>query len=113
MVHLTVAGRVEQHPIVRGVTAAMRAPDLVRVVPSRDRGDRVAAVWTAPILALPEVQQGSPSLQRGRHLQTLTVLQVELPLGIVGIDLTVDLGMPYDGEAMGRKQADRLGLSLR
>ena len=113
MVHLTVAGRVEQHPIVRGVTAAMRPPDLVMVVPSRDRGDRFAAVWTAPILALPEVQQGSTSLQRGRHLETLTLLQVGLPLGIVGVDLTVDLGMPYDGEAMGRKQADRLGLSLR
>src|SRR5262249_22705238 len=59
MVHLTGAGRVEQHPIVRGVTAAMRPPDLVMVVPSRDRGDRFTAVWTAPILALPEVQQGS------------------------------------------------------
>ena len=113
MVHLTVAGRVEQHPIVRGITAAMRPPDLMMVVPSRDCGDRLAAVWTAPILALPEVQQGSTSLQRGRHLETLTLLQVGLPLGIVGVDLTVDLGMPDDGEAMGRKQADRLGLFLR
>ena len=94
MVHLTVAGRVEQHPIVRGVTAAMRPPDLVMVVPSRDRGDCFAAVWTAPILTLPEVQQGSTSLQRGRHLEPLTLLQVGLPLGIVGVDLTVDLGMP-------------------
>ena len=53
---LAVAGRVEQHPVVRGVTAAMRPPDLVMVVPSRDHGDRVAAVWTAPLLAFPEIQ---------------------------------------------------------
>ena len=98
--HLTVAGRVEQPPIVRGVTAAMRPPDLVMVVPSRDRGDCFAAVWTAPLLTLPEGQHGSPSLQRGRHLETLPLLQVGLPLGIVGVDLTVALGMPYDGEAM-------------
>ena len=110
---LAVAGRVEQHPIVRGVTAAMRAPDLVMVVPSCDRGDRFAAVWTAPILAFPEVQQGPASFERGRHLQPLTLLQVELPLGIVGVDLTVDLGVPFDGQAMSRKQVDRLGLSLR
>src|SRR2546430_12758508 len=108
-----VAGRVEERPIVRGVTAAMRPPDLVMVVPSCDRGDRFAAVWTAPILAFPEVQQGPASFQRGRHLQTLTLLQVELPLGIVGVDLTVDLGMPFDGQAMSRKQVDCLGLSLR
>src|SRR4029453_15363831 len=85
---LAVAGRVEQHPIVRGVTAAMRPPDLVMVVPSCDRGDRFAAVWTAPILALPEVQQGPASLQRGRHLKPLPLLQEDPPLGIVGVDLT-------------------------
>src|SRR6266849_9453370 len=113
MVNLTVAGWVEQHPIVRGVTAAMRSPDLVMAVPSCNRGDRFAAVWTAPILAFPEVQQGPASFQGGRHLETLTLLQVVLPLGIVGVDLTVDLGMPYDGQAMSCTQMDRLGLSLQ
>src|SRR5919198_118544 len=110
---LAVAGGVGEHPTFRGVTAPLRPPHPAVVVSFRDRGDRFAAVWTAPILAFPEVQQGPASFQRGRHLKTLTLLQIELPLGIVGVDLTVDLSMPFDGYAMSRKQVDRLGLSLR
>src|SRR2546430_5724711 len=99
---LAVAGWVEEHPIVRGVAAAMRAPDLVMVVPSRGRGDRFAAAWTAPMLAFPEIEQGPPSLEGGRHPAAETCLKVQFPLGIVGIDLAVDLGMPGDGQTMSR-----------
>jgi hypothetical protein len=103
-----VAGQMEQHPIVRCVTAAMRAPDLVVVVPSRDRGDRFATGWTPPMLAFPEIEQGPPSLEGGRHLAAEALFKVDLPPGIVGIDLAVDFGMPCDGETMGRESDERV-----
>ena len=98
VVDLLMAVGVKEYAVCHGIPATGGTLHDVMVVPSRDRGNRFAAVWTAPILALPEVQQGSTSFQRGRHLKPLTLLQVDLPLGIVGVDLTVDLGMGFPEE---------------
>ena len=103
---VSVAGRVQQHPIVRCVTAAMRSPDLVMAVPPRESGHRFATMRTAPILTFPETQQGSTSFERGSHLERESLLKIDLPLRVVGISLACDLGVPLDGETMGRKQVN-------
>src|SRR5262245_11464444 len=63
MMDLILTGRVQQHPIVRCVTAAVRAPDLVVAVPPRDRSDGLTTVRTVSLLASPEMQQGSTSFE--------------------------------------------------
>src|SRR5215510_11432567 len=56
MMNLVVTGRVQQHPIVRCVTAAVRAPDLVVAVPPRDRSDGLTTACAVSLLASPEIQ---------------------------------------------------------
>jgi len=65
---LAVAGRVEQHPIVRGITAAMRPPDLVMVVPSCESGNRLVADGAEAVLLFPQVQQLPSAFEVVRHL---------------------------------------------
>jgi len=100
VMHVPMAGGVEQHAIAGRVTPAMRPPDLVMVVPSGDRGDRVAAVRAASVLAFPEGEQRVTSLEGDRHLEAEALFDVDLPLGIVGIHSVLDLGVPGDVQSM-------------
>src|SRR5215475_14171248 len=112
MMDLIVTSWVEQHPIVYGRTAPVRAPDLVLVVPSCGRGDREATVRAAPMLACPERENGVPALEGGCHRAAQALFEVQLPLWVVGIHLALNLGMPGDGEPVGREEADDLGVPL-
>ena len=53
MMDLIVTGREQQHTIVRCVTAAMRASDLVVAGPPRERSDGLTTVRTVSLLASP------------------------------------------------------------
>jgi hypothetical protein len=104
---------VQQPLMVRCVTAAMRAPNLVVAGPPRDQSDGLTTVRTVSPLAPPEMPPGSMSFAGGRHLERATLLQRELPLRVVGIGLTRDLGVPCDGETMGGQQVNGLELPCR
>jgi hypothetical protein len=110
---LSVASRVQQHPIIRGVTAAMRSPHLVMAVPPCEGGNRCAAVRTTPILTSPKMQQGSTSFEGIRHFASKSLFKIEFPLRVVGIGLAFDLGVSFDGETMGTKQVNGLALAFR
>src|SRR5262245_52814593 len=103
---LSVASRVQQHPIVRGVTAAMRSPHLVMAVPPCEGGNRCAAVRTTPILTSPKMQQGSTSFEGIRPFASKSLFKIEFPLRVVGIGLAFELGVSFDGETRGTKQVN-------
>ena len=110
---LSVASRVQQHPIVRGVTAAMRSPHLVMAVPPCEGGNRCAAVRTTPILTSPKMQPGSTSFEGIRHCASTSLFNIEFLLRVVGIGRAFDLGVSCDGETMGTTQVNGLALAFR
>src|SRR5262249_39237786 len=98
MMELSVARRVEQHPIVYRIAAAVRPPDLVVEVPRRRRGDPCVAMRTASLLPFPEVKQGFPSLEGRYHLAPEARFKDVFPLRIIGIGLARNLGVSGNGQ---------------
>ena len=103
-----MTGRVEQHQIIDGVTAAARPPHFVMTMPPGVWRDHVVAVWTAPLLACPEQAHAPLSAQGRGHLAVQAVFEVRLPVGVVGIRPARDLDMARDRETVSRKEAHKI-----
>jgi hypothetical protein len=95
--HLVVAGWMEQNQIPQMVSTALRAWHKMMDVPARHGGDRVMAYWTCAMLVLPQGPYPSVPLQGVAHLNAETLFAVPLPLGIIGVCVAFDCGMPCDG----------------
>jgi hypothetical protein len=106
---LSVARRVEPPPIVYGIAAAVRPPDLVVEVPPRRRGDLCVAMRTASLLPFPEVEQGVPSPEGHPHLAPEARFEDVFPWRIGGIGPARNLGVSGKRETMGREQMDGPG----
>ncbi len=68
------------------------------VVPSCDFRDLLLTDGTDPLLLLPEVQQFPSSLQIVSHPDPQALLKVDFKFRIVGVGVSFDLGMPFDGK---------------
>lgn len=59
---------MQEHSVVRRITAPLRPPDDVMVMPSCHAGDFLVADRAKTVLLLPEVQQLPPPLEVVCHL---------------------------------------------
>src|SRR4029450_5651601 len=82
-------------------------------MPPRGRCDRFVAVWTASPLTFPKREQCFASPEGIGHLAPEALFEVELPLGVIGIHVVVNLAMTCDVETMGGEKADRSKAILR
>src|SRR5215472_16967678 len=96
--NLSMAIGVEQDAIIHVVWPPQGSPDDVMVVPSRDLCDLLLANGTDPLLLFPEVQQFPSSLQIVSHPDPQALLKVDFAFRIVGVGVSFNLGMPFDGE---------------
>src|SRR4029450_8616643 len=82
-------------------------------MPPRGRCDRFVAVWTASPLTFPKREQCFASPEGIGHLAPEALFEVELPLGVIGIHVVVNLDMTCDVETMGGEKADSSKAALR
>ena len=68
MVHLTVAGRVEQHPILSPICPSSYPTYEMVIVPSREFGNLLVTDWTETVLLFPEGDELPLSFQGMYHL---------------------------------------------
>jgi hypothetical protein len=101
---LVVAIGVQEDPVVPAVCAASRSPDDVVVMPSRHLGDGVCTDRTAPVLFLPEVAQAPSSVVVVREFDATALLAIAFPRRVVWVCRPVDLHLPLQPQACGRKQ---------
>src|SRR5262245_60402128 len=95
-VDLSVAVGMEKYPIFRAVTAAMRPPHDMMVVPSSQHRDLLTAYGTNTVLRFPEMQQLSTASQVGFHLHTQLVFEVFLPVRVVRVGIRFQLDIALD-----------------
>ena len=81
------------------------------VVPSRLRRNHVSTVGAPASLLVPEGQQEVASFEGGSHLCRLTLLEVQLPAGIIGIRPVRNFRMARDRETVGLEELHGLALS--
>src|SRR5438132_6234276 len=111
--NLAVACRVEEHSVSCPITAPMRTPYHVVVVPPGEVGDRLGADGADATLLLLQVQQRPSAAQGGGHLQPEPGFEVAFPGWVIRIGCSFDLDVPKDGHAGGGEQLDRLGTPFR
>jgi hypothetical protein len=81
------------------------------VVPPCVGSNGRAAVGTLPLLPLPEGKQEVTPFEGGSHLCRLTLPEVQLPAGIIGIGPVRNFGMARDRETVGLEKLHGLALS--
>src|SRR3954449_1295780 len=105
---LPMAMGVQQLQVVARLTAPSTAPDPMVDVPGLLFGLKDApAHHTSPPLSLPEILDPASTRQGMRQLPARPLLQVELPLRIVGVGRTPDLHPAQDLDPGRLHQPDR------
>src|SRR6266480_2396941 len=95
---LSVAIRMEQHPIVGGIFPSIHAPHKMVVVPSCELSDLLLTDWTKPFLFFPEGEQLPFPLEMVHHLDAEAFFEVLFPSGVVGVRFSLNFHMSFDGD---------------
>ncbi len=99
--NLTMALGMKQHPVVGMIATAVGSPDDMMVMPSSQLGNFLLAYRTQPILFLPELEKLPTPFEVVSHFDTESAFKIQLPVRIVGIGLTSDFDMAFDGHLAG------------
>ena len=79
-------------------------------LPASDRSDLLLTDRAEAVLLLPEVEQPASSLEFRCHVNVQTFFIVFFPLGVVGVSLSSDFHMSFDGRLRGVHQVAFLAL---
>ena len=108
-----MAVRMEQHPVFEGITAPVDTPVDVVIVPTRFFGDAFAADGTEAALQAPLLTQARSVFQVGQDSVVLTLFEVHLPDGIVGVGRVSHLDMAsYRDRSHGKESDHDFGPAL-
>src|SRR5712691_9293765 len=79
------------------ISTSLRARHEMVDVPACHGCDRLVAYGAFAILVLPKGPYPSLPFQGVAHLNAEALFKVKLPLGIIGVCVTFDFDMPFDG----------------
>ena len=97
---------VEEDSIFYLIFSSFTSPDDVVAVPSRQFGDFLIAEWAETALLFPEQEQLPFPFQVVCHFHIETFFKIRLPGGVIGIGITLDFDMPFDGYAGSFEQSN-------
>src|SRR5262249_17776895 len=82
---LPVAVGVQEDTVLWGISAPIRPPDHMMVVPSCQCGDLLVADRTETVLVFPQVQQLPSAFEGVCHLHAEACFKIHFPLGVVRV----------------------------
>jgi hypothetical protein len=94
-VDLHMAIWVQEHTVFRAIRPALRSPNDVMVVPSRQFGDLLVTDRATPVLFSPEMQQLFSPFEVACHLDAEALLEVGFPRRIERVGCSLYLNVPF------------------
>jgi hypothetical protein len=107
--HLLMAIGVQEHAVSCAVRSAVRPPDAMMIMPSRQVRNRLMTDRTKTALLSPQVQQFASSLEVICHGHAEALFKVDFPGRVKRIRCAFDLRVPLDRHPGGGEQPDGWG----
>ena len=102
--------RMEEQTVLGRIRAAMRSPNKVVVVPSREFGDFLVADRTEAVLFFPEANKLASLSEIVHHFEAKSLLKVDFPSRVVRVGFAFDFSVSFDGRVGSEAQLNGLAV---